>query len=119
MKIVRARQNPIGVGSHDALRVLLHQGSVEVPAAIANNARWLAFHVICLACVVFQPTIDPRAGPRPGFGTFTVRKKGQRIGRNPKTGVEVIIKPRRVLAFRASPPHEDPDECKATSARER
>src|SRR4249920_849140 len=39
----------------------------------------------------------------PGFGTFIVRKKGQRIGRNPKTGVEVIIKPRRVLAFKASP----------------
>ena len=38
----------------------------------------------------------------PGFGTFTVRKKGQRIGRNPKTGVEAIIKPRRVLAFKAS-----------------
>jgi integration host factor subunit alpha len=37
-----------------------------------------------------------------GFGTFTVRKKGQRIGRNPKTGVEAIIKPRRVLAFKAS-----------------
>jgi integration host factor subunit alpha len=30
------------------------------------------------------------------FGTFTVRKKGQRIGRNPKTGVVVPIVPRRV-----------------------
>ena len=39
----------------------------------------------------------------PRFGTFTVRKKGQRIGRNPKTGAEVIIKPRLVLAFKASP----------------
>ena len=38
-----------------------------------------------------------------GFGTFTVRKKDQRVGRNPKTGVEVIIKPRRDLAFKASP----------------
>jgi integration host factor subunit alpha len=37
-----------------------------------------------------------------GFGTFTVRKKAQRIGRNPKTGVEVIINARRVLAFKAS-----------------
>ena len=36
------------------------------------------------------------------FGTFTVRKKGQRIGRNPKTGVEVPIVPRRVAVFRAS-----------------
>lgn len=36
------------------------------------------------------------------FGSFMVRKKGQRIGRNPKTGQEVPILPRRVLVFRAS-----------------
>ena len=56
-----------------------------------------------------------------GFGTFTVRRKGQRIGRNPKTGVEVPILPRRVLTFRPSsvlkahvnhstPPDQDEDE---------
>lgn len=37
-----------------------------------------------------------------GFGTFVLRDKGERIGRNPKTGVEVSIAPRRVLTFRAS-----------------
>ncbi len=37
-----------------------------------------------------------------GFGTFLLRDKGQRIGRNPKTGVEVPITPRRVMTFRAS-----------------
>ncbi len=36
------------------------------------------------------------------FGTFSVRSKGQRIGRNPKTGEEVPILPRRVLVFRPS-----------------
>ena len=36
------------------------------------------------------------------FGTFSVRSKGQRIGRNPKTGKEVPILPRRVLVFRPS-----------------
>jgi len=36
------------------------------------------------------------------FGSFSVRKKGERIGRNPKTGEEVAITPRRVLTFRAS-----------------
>lgn len=36
------------------------------------------------------------------FGSFAVRSKGQRIGRNPKTGEEVPILPRRVLVFRAS-----------------
>ncbi len=37
-----------------------------------------------------------------GFGTFVLRDKAERIGRNPKTGVEVPITPRRVLTFRAS-----------------
>jgi len=36
------------------------------------------------------------------FGSFYVREKGRRIGRNPKTGEEVPILPRRVLVFRAS-----------------
>ena len=36
------------------------------------------------------------------FGSFSVRKKGQRIGRNPKTGEEVPILPRKVLVFRPS-----------------
>lgn len=36
------------------------------------------------------------------FGTFSVREKGARIGRNPKTGEEVPITPRRVLTFRPS-----------------
>ncbi|PPB80014.1 integration host factor subunit alpha [Albidovulum inexpectatum] len=36
------------------------------------------------------------------FGTFSVREKSERIGRNPKTGEEVPIHPRRVLSFRPS-----------------
>ena len=36
------------------------------------------------------------------FGTFVLRDKGERVGRNPKTGIEVPIAPRRVLTFRAS-----------------
>lgn len=36
------------------------------------------------------------------FGSFIVRSKGGRIGRNPKTGEEVPIAPRRVLVFRPS-----------------
>jgi integration host factor subunit alpha len=36
------------------------------------------------------------------FGTFAVRPKGRRIGRNPKTGQEVPISPRKVLVFKAS-----------------
>ncbi len=37
-----------------------------------------------------------------GFGTFTVRSKGERLGRNPKTGIEVPIDRRRVMVFKPS-----------------
>lgn len=36
------------------------------------------------------------------FGSFSIRQKGRRMGRNPKTGEEVPILPRRVLVFRPS-----------------
>jgi len=36
------------------------------------------------------------------FGTFSVRSKRERIGRNPKTGIEARITPRRVLSFHPS-----------------
>lgn len=36
------------------------------------------------------------------FGTFHVRRKNERVGRNPKTGTEVMITPRKSLSFRAS-----------------
>jgi integration host factor subunit alpha len=36
------------------------------------------------------------------FGSFVVRGKGARVGRNPKTGVEVPIEPRRVMVFKPS-----------------
>lgn len=48
------------------------------------------------------------------FGSFAVRQKGGRIGRNPKTGEEVPIEPRRVLVFR--PSHVLKDRVNATLA---
>lgn len=36
------------------------------------------------------------------FGSFVVRSKGERVGRNPKTGIEVPIEPRRVMVFKPS-----------------
>jgi integration host factor subunit alpha len=38
-----------------------------------------------------------------GFGVFNVRSKPERIGRNPRTGVEATIAPRRVVTFKPSP----------------
>ena len=48
------------------------------------------------------------------FGSFAVRHKGQRVGRNPKTGDEVPIEPRQVLVFRAS--HVLKDQINASLA---
>ena len=55
---------------------------------------------------VLREIVDTLARGEPvklsSFGTFSVVNKAQRIGRNPKTGEEVPILPRRVLVFRAS-----------------
>nr|WP_230467188.1 integration host factor subunit alpha [Lujinxingia vulgaris] len=37
-----------------------------------------------------------------GFGKFEVREKGERVGRNPRTGIEIVIPERRVLRFKVS-----------------
>jgi integration host factor subunit alpha len=51
------------------------------------------------------------------FGSFSVRQKGERVGRNPKTGEEVPISPRKVLVFRAS--HVLKDHINRPSAQAR
>lgn len=50
------------------------------------------------------------------FGTFSVRDKKLRMGRNPKTGEEVPITPRRVITFRAS--HVLKDQINSTLAQD-
>ena len=50
------------------------------------------------------------------FGSFSVRQKSERVGRNPKTGVEVPILPRKVLVFRASHVLKDRINGKADKA---
>ena len=52
------------------------------------------------------------------FGLFNVREKRERIGRNPRTGVEVPIKPRRVLTFKPSPVLLDAVNGRVGDARE-
>lgn len=63
------------------------------------------------------------------FATFQVRDKNERVGRNPKTGEEVPISPRRVMTFKASnvlksrileghaPPPEEPEEKPVRASR--
>ncbi len=67
---------------------------------------------------VLHEIVDTLAQGEPvklsSFGTFSVVNKAQRIGRNPKTGEEVPILPRRVLVFRAS--HVLKDRINLTTA---
>ena len=67
---------------------------------------------------VLREIVDTPARGEPvklsSFGTFSVVNKAQRIGRNPKTGEEVPILPRRVLVFRAS--HVLKDRINPTTA---
>ncbi len=51
---------------------------------------------------VSQALVEGKAVKLSSFGTFLVRQKNGRMGRNPKTGDEVPITPRRVLVFRPS-----------------
>ena len=52
--------------------------------------------------VLDEITAALERGEISSFGTFCVREKRQRVGRNPKTGVEVPISKRRILTFHAS-----------------
>ncbi len=52
--------------------------------------------------LVADALVDGKTVKLSSFGTFMVRKKNGRVGRNPKTGEEVPITPRRVLVFRPS-----------------
>lgn len=49
-----------------------------------------------------QAVVDGDQLKLSSFGTFHIRNKNERIGRNPKTGEEVPITPRRVMTFKAS-----------------
>jgi integration host factor subunit alpha len=53
-----------------------------------------------------------------GFGVFTLRDKTERVGRNPKTGVEVPIEPRRAITFKASDRLKDHMNGATVGARE-
>ncbi len=46
--------------------------------------------------------VDGKSVKLSSFGTFTPRKKRERVGRNPKTGVEATINARRVISFKPS-----------------
>ena len=72
------------------------QGAVGLPLTQAAIAVEMVLNEI-FDCVVTQEDVKLSS-----FGTFSVREKRERIGRNPKTGEPAAIDPRRVISFRAS-----------------
>ena len=72
------------------------QGEVGLSHRDARELVDDMIETICARLAAGEPVVIS------GFGTFTVREKGARMGRNPKTGEAARIAPRRVVAFRAS-----------------
>jgi integration host factor subunit alpha len=78
---------------------------VELYDAVYRRAGQSRSESASLVELVLKEIIDSARGETvklSSFGTFTVRKKGKRMGRNPKTGVAAPIPPRRVVIFKAS-----------------
>lgn len=80
-----------------ALREAVYACCPTLSRAEARKILDATFEEICEA-LVREEQVKLRS-----FGTFSVRCKRERIGRNPKTGVEARITPRKVLTFKASP----------------
>ena len=87
--------NDIGTLTRADLAEALHR---EVGLSRADSAEVVEQVLACM-CESLSNGENVKIS---GFGTFVLRDKGERVGRNPKTGVEVPIAPRRVLTFRAS-----------------
>ena len=63
--------------------------------------------VECVLKSITKALVDEGEVKISAFGSFHVRSKRARIGRNPKTGIEVTISPRKVLTFKPSPVLKD------------
>ncbi len=76
---------------------------VEALAKRANMQRADANRLLTRMLEMMQDAlVEGETVKLSSFGSFLVRAKGERLGRNPKTGVEASISPRRVIVFKAS-----------------
>ena len=86
-----------------ASKTITRADLVEALAKRANLPRAEASRLLTLLLAHIQDAlVDGETVKLSRFGNFTVRAKRQRVGRNPKTGEEVPITPRRVVTFRPS-----------------
>lgn len=80
---------------------------VDLYAAVYKQGGLSRARCLALVELVFKEIADTLAKGETvklaSFGSFIVRKKDQRIGRNPRTGAKVPIAPRRAIVFKSSP----------------
>ncbi len=95
----RAFQRPKADGAHTITRVDLAEAVYRTVGLSRKESAQLVEMVLAemTDCLAVGETVKLSS-----FGSFVVRDKGERIGRNPKTGVEVPITQRRVLVFKPS-----------------
>ena len=82
------------VGRQEIIEALSRKGDLSAPKAskvLESVLGEIASHLVSQGKVKIS-----------SFGTFTVRQKGERIGRNPRTKEEVIIPPLKTISFEAS-----------------
>ena len=91
--------NEDGIGAHTLTRAELAEAVYREVGLSRNESAELVE-------LVLEKMITELVAGNPvkisSFGSFAVREKKERIGRNPKTGEEAVITPRRVLVFKAS-----------------
>jgi integration host factor subunit alpha len=87
------------MGGRTLTRADLAEALVQQIGLPRNESQDLVERMIVEIC---SSLADGESVKLSSFGSFGIRQKGERIGRNPKTGEEVPITPRRVLVFRAS-----------------
>jgi integration host factor subunit alpha len=87
------------MGGKTLTRADLAETVVEKVGLPRNESQELVELVIR---VLSERLAEGEAVKLSSFGSFNIRQKGERVGRNPKTGKEVPITPRRVLVFRPS-----------------
>jgi integration host factor subunit alpha len=85
--------------SRNVTRADLAQAVVEAVGLPRHEAVAFSEQVLAEICNTLERGENVKLS---GFGNFVVRNKGERVGRNPKTGVEVPIEPRRVVTFTPS-----------------
>ena len=86
--------------SRNVTRADLAQAVAQAVGLAKHEAIALAEQVLTEICDTLERGENVKLS---GFGNFVVRNKGERTGRNPKTGDEVPIEPRRVVTFTPSP----------------